>query len=121
MKLPKYINKVPILIAFALLSCENGIDPVTLIAGKNDPEDEMQKAYGLIYSYNHIIFQTVMDYPLKLIENEPGEELKSIQSPDNIELIRKYAKGTDNSVIPLSLLVSDYATNSVAYLKYRWK
>ena len=166
-----------------------GIDPVTLIVEKNDPEDEMQKAYGLIYSYNLTIFQTVMDYPMKLIENEldedfvadhhlsyisainygqtaflivesdeainttkgivrkiiageplsdeenemaekldvhylafsPDDELESIQSADNIEAIQKYPEIKDNSVIPLSFQVSDYATHGVAYLKYRWE
>src|SRR5690554_5928422 len=166
-----------------------GIDTVTLIVEKNDPEDEMQKAYGLIYSYNLTIFQTVMDYPMKLIENEldedfvadhhlsyisainygqtaflivesdeainttkgivrkiiageplsdeenemaekldvhylafsPDDELESIQSADNIEAIQKYTEIKDNSVIPLSFQVSDYATHGVAYLKYRWE
>src|SRR5690554_1691224 len=166
-----------------------GIDPVALISEKNDPEDEMQKAYGLIYSYNLTIFQTAMDYPIKLIENEPDEdfiadhhlsyisainygqtaflivesdeainttkgivrkiiagellsdeenamvekmdvhylafspddEIIGIQSADNFEAIQKYTEIKDNSVIPLSFQVSDYATHGVAYLNYRWK
>ncbi len=51
----------------------------------------------------------------------PDDELISIQSTDNIAMIQKYVEIKDNSVIPLSLMVSDYATNGVAYLKYRWE
>ena len=51
----------------------------------------------------------------------PDDELESIQSADNIEAIQKYTEIKDNSVIPLSFQVSDYATHGVAYLKYRWE